>query len=191
MQKIKLTYKDILIEVPITIHTSHLQTQFFHQLPTKNLDRKLDLSTVTVADLERQVDELPLFPNFDALDLSIDPFLEKTCDQLYDSVEAHYTELNNHQYYQRQMAREQVKISAWQAKRKAENAGRVAAKQTPLPEDEWKQIFKLPVEPSRLEGMLIARQVEQYSRQIDGFTATVSAKMFAVKNNMLPGNLED
>jgi len=191
MQKTKLSYKDILVELPIAIHNSHLQTMLLHQLPSKAPERKLDLSSVTVADLERQAEELPLYPNFDALDLSIDPFLEKTCDQLYDSVESHYTELNNHQYYQRQMAREQVKISAWQTKRKAENAARVAAKQAPLPEDEWKQIFKLPVEPSRLEGMLIARQVEQYSRQIDGFTATVSAKMFAVKNNLLPGDLED
>jgi hypothetical protein len=39
--------------------------------------------------------------------------------------------------------------------RKAENAARIAAKQTPLPEDEWTRLFKLPTEPSRLEGTLI------------------------------------
>lgn len=185
MQKTKLSYKDILIELPIIVQTSHLQTQFLHQLPGKVPEKDLDMP-LTVADLERQADELPLYPNFDSLDLSIDPFLERTSDQLLESVESHYTELNNHQYYQRQMAREQVKITAWQTKRKAENAARVAAKQPPLPEDEWKTIFKLPAEPSRLEGMLNARQVEQYSRQIDGFTATASAKMFTVKNNLLP-----
>jgi len=132
----------------------------------------------------------PLFPNFDSLDLSIDPFLEKTCDLLLDSIETHHTELNNHQYYQRQLGREQTKITAWQQKRKAENAGRVAAKQTPLPEDEWTRLFKLPQEPSRLEVLLNSRQVEQYARQVDGFTASVSGKMFAVKSNLLPGEAQ-
>ena len=134
--------------------------------------------------------ETPLFPNFDSLDLAIDPFLEKTCDLLLDSIETHYTELNNHQYYQRQLGREQAKITAWQQKRKAENLSRVAAKQTPLPEDEWQRLFKLPQEPSRLEGMLNSRQVEQYARQVDGFTAGVSAKMFAVKGSLLPQEMQ-
>lgn len=190
MQKTKLSYKDVLVELPIIVHNSHLQTTLLQQLPSRAPERTLDLNSMTVADFEREETELPHYPNYDLLDLSIDPFLEKTCDSLLESVESHYTELNNHQYYQRQMAREQVKITAWQVKRKAENAARVAAKQPPLPEDEWKQIFKLPVEPSRLEGMLNARQVEQYARQIDGFTATVSGKLFAVKNNLIPGDLE-
>jgi len=56
-----------------------------------------------------------------------------------------------------------------------------------LPEDEWQKLFKLPVEPSRLEIMLNSRQVEQYARQVDGFTASVSAKLFAAKGNLLPG----
>lgn len=64
----------------------------------------------------------------------------------------------------------------------------MASKQTPLPEDEHTRLFKLPQEPSRLEGLLNSRQVEQYARQVDGFSASVSGKMFAVKSNMLPNN---
>ena len=60
-------------------------------------------------------------------------------------------------------------------------------KQTPLPEDEWSKLFKLPIQPSRLELLLVGRQVEQYSRQVDGFAAVVSGKMFGVRGNMLPG----
>jgi translation initiation factor 3 subunit H len=127
----------------------------------------------------------PLHPNLDTLDLSIDPFLEKSCDLLLETIENHHTELNNHQYYQRSLAREQVKISAWQTKRKAENLSRTAAKQPLLPEDEWQKLFKLPQEPSRLEIMLNSSQADQYARQVDGFTATVSGKMFAVKGNLL------
>lgn len=133
----------------------------------------------------------PLYPNLDSLDLSIDPFLEKTCNLLLDSIESHHTELNNYQYYQRQLAREQNKITAWQAKQKAENATRQLAKQPPLPEDEWQRIFKLPTEPSRLDVMLNSRQIEQYARQVDGFTAGITGKMFAVKNNLLPGDSHD
>ncbi|CAI4211968.1 unnamed protein product [Parascedosporium putredinis] len=109
-----------------------------------------------------------------------------TCDLLLDSIESHYTDLNNFQFYQRQLGREQAKITQWQTKRKAENAARVAAKQQPLPEDEWQRLFKLPQEPSRLEGMLNAKQVEQYAKQVDGFTANASAKMFAVRENLMP-----
>lgn len=84
------------------------------------------------------------------------------------------------------MAREQAKITAWQQKRKAENASRVLAKQSPLPEDEWTRLFKLPQEPNRLDVLLNSRQVEQYARQIDGFTAGVTAKMFAVRSTLIP-----
>ncbi|KAI2472657.1 eukaryotic translation initiation factor 3 subunit 3 [Annulohypoxylon bovei var. microspora] len=185
LQKSKLSFKDILVEFPVHVHNSHLLTSYLHQLPSVPTDADLVMPT-SLSDLQRDPIKMPLYPSADILDLSIDPFLEKTCDLLLDSIESHYTELNNHQYYQRQMAREQTKITAWQTKRKAENAGRVAAKQQPLPEDEWQRIFKLPQEPSRLEGMLNAKQVEQYSKQIDGFTANVSAKMFAVRGNLLP-----
>lgn len=129
----------------------------------------------------------PLAPNLDSLDLSIDPFLEKTCDQLLESIENHQTEQNNAQYYQRSLAREQAKIQQWQQKRKQENSIRTQQKQPLLPEDEWQKLFKLPQEPSRLEALLVGRQVEQYARQVDGFSATVSGKMFGVKGNLLPG----
>lgn len=185
LQKSKLTFKDVLVEFPVNVHNSHLLTSFLHQIPPPPESAEVPLPT-SLSDIERDPVRIPPYPSLDSLDLSIDPFLEKTCDLLLDSIEAHYTDLNNHQYYQRQLAREQTKIAAWQTKRKAENAARAAAKQSPLPEDEWQRLFKLPQEPSRLEGMLNARQVEQYSRQVDGFTANITAKMFAVRGNLLP-----
>jgi translation initiation factor 3 subunit H len=153
--------------------------------PTEEIPFPSDLASVSSSNL---ITPVPLNPNFDSLDLSIDPFLEKTCDLLLESIESHQTELNNQQYYQRSLAREQSKIAAWQAKRKQENTTRAATKQPLLPEDEWQRIFKLPTEPSRLETLLNSRQVEQYARQVDGFSAGVSGKMFAVKSNLLPGD---
>ncbi|KAI9683184.1 MAG: hypothetical protein M1829_005975 [Trizodia sp. TS-e1964] len=187
LQKSNLSYQDILTELPLVVHNSLLLSSYLHQMPTdppvSNRSIPSSLDEITKSSNPPQP---PLFPNFDSLDVSVDPFLEKTCDLLLDSIETHYNELNNHQYYQRQLGREQAKITAWQQKRKLENVSRVSAKQTPLPEDEWTRLFKLPQEPSRLEGLLNSRQVEQYTRQVDGFTASVSAKMFAVKGNLLP-----
>lgn len=175
LQKHNLTHRDILVELPLTIHNSHLLTSLLHQLdnPTPAPLPELSLSA-----------PMPLAPNFDALDLSIDPFLEKNSDLLLESIETHYSEVNNQQYYNRQLAREQTKISAWQAKRKSENQLRASAKQPLLPEDEWQRLFKLPQEPSRLETLLNSKQIEQYSKQIDAFTASVSAKMFAVNQGL-------
>jgi translation initiation factor 3 subunit H len=188
MQKTKLTYKDVLVELPIIVHNSHLLTTFLHQLPTELPKTDLEFPT-SLSDLTANSPQVPLYPNLDSLDLSIDPYLERTCDQLLDSIETHYTELNNFQYFQRQLAREQAKVTAWKTKRVAENATRAQQKLAPLPEDEWERLFKLPTEPSRLEGMLNARQVDQYSRQVDGFTASITSKMFAVKSNLLPESL--
>ncbi|KAL9094298.1 MAG: hypothetical protein Q9165_003438 [Trypethelium subeluteriae] len=188
LQKSGLRYQDILVELPTTIHNSHLLTSLLHQIPSNPPSEPLDFPpNLAALSHDPKVSSNPMCPNFDSLDLSIDPYLEKTCDLLLDSIENHHTELNNHQYYQRSLGREQAKITAWQQKRKAENAARAAAKQPLLPEDEWQRLFKLPQEPSRLEILLNSRQVEQYARQVDGFTAGVNSKMFAVKNSLLPG----
>ncbi|MCJ1252439.1 hypothetical protein MMC24_000245 [Lignoscripta atroalba] len=192
LQKSNLRYQDILVELPLQIHNSHLLTSFLHQLPSKPPAAELPFPANLAAISEKNPNSpgVPLYPNFDSLDLSIDPFLEKTCDLLLESIETHHTELNNYQYYQRQLGREQAKITAWQQKRKAENASRALSKQSPLPDDEWTRLFKLPQEPNRLEVMLNSRQVEQYARQVDGFTAGVTGKMFAVRSNLLPGEME-
>ncbi|OJJ38850.1 hypothetical protein ASPWEDRAFT_57440 [Aspergillus wentii DTO 134E9] len=188
LQKSNLRYQDIFVELPVEIHNSHLITSFIHQLQSPIAAGPTELPQ-SLAALESGpfVKSNVLTPNYDNLSLSIDPFLEKNCDLLLDSIETHHTETNNFQYYQRSLAREQTKITNWQTKRKAENATRATLKQAPLPEDEWQRLFKLPQEPSRLESMLNSRQVEQYARQVDHFVAATSGKMFAVKGNLLPG----
>jgi translation initiation factor 3 subunit H len=188
LQKSGFRYQDILVELPVKIHNSHLLTSFLHQLPSPLPSEPLDLPpSLSALTNGPTAQSNVLSPNFDNLSLSIDPFLEKNCDLLLEAIETHHSENNNFQYYQRSLAREQQKIATWQAKRKAENATRATLKQAPLPEDEWQRLFKLPQEPSRLESMLNTRQVEQYSHQIDGFVSSTTGKMFAVKGNLLPG----
>src|ERR1700712_4512933 len=111
MQKSKLTYKDILTELPIIVHNSPLLTSFLHQMPGTLPKKDLEFPA-SLSDLALNPPQIPLYPNLESLDLSVDPFLERTCDQLLDSIETHYTELNNFQYFQRQLAREQTKVTA-------------------------------------------------------------------------------
>jgi translation initiation factor 3 subunit H len=182
-----LKYTEILEELPVTVHNSHLVTTFLQQIP-KMIASGIMRPPTSVAEIENNpaFKNDTLAPNFQNLSISIDPYLSQTADNLLDSVETHHVESNNFSYYQRAMAREQAKIQQWQAKRKAENAARALSKQPPLPEDEYLRLFKLPTEPSRLESMLNSRQVEQYARQVDGFVAGTTGKMFAVRGNLLP-----
>lgn len=188
LQKSGFKYSDILVELPVQIHNSHLVTTFLHQIPSLLKNGTLAPPT-SVKSIETNPAILSdsLAPTFDSLSISIDPFLSQTSDNLLDAIETHHVEANNFSYYSRALAREQAKIQQWQAKRKAENAARALSKQPPLPEDEWQRLFKLPTEPSRLESMLNSRQVEQYARQVDGFVAGTTGKMFAVRGNLLPG----
>lgn len=183
-----LKYTDILVEIPVQIHNSHLVNTFLHQIPSM-IEQGIMKPPTSVEEIENNpaFKNDTLAPNFDSLSLSIDPFLNQTCDNLLDAIETHHVEANNFSYYSRALAREQAKIQQWQAKRKAENAARALSKQPLLPEDEWQRLFKLPTEPSRLESMLNSRQVEQYARQVDGFVAGTTGKMFAIRGNLLPG----
>ncbi|KAK3902073.1 S-adenosyl-L-homocysteine hydrolase-domain-containing protein [Staphylotrichum tortipilum] len=184
LQKSKLTFRDIIVEVPVVVHNSHLLTSFLHQIPAPPEFPEIPLPA-SLDDIRRDQAKLPAHPSFDTLDLSIDPFLEKTCDLLLDSIESHYSDLNNHQYYQRQLTREQFKITQWQTKRKAENAARLAAKQQPLPEDEWQRLFKLPQEPSRLEGIMSAPAHK--FKVADLSLAAFGRKEIELAENEMPG----
>ena len=188
LQKSNLRHTDIFQELPLQIHNSHLLTSFLHSLPSAAPPRQpiSDSQPLTLSRLQKSHPNSSLPPSLSlpSLTLTLDPFLTRTSDLLLDSIEAHHTELNNYQYYQRSLAREQTRISAWQSKRKAENASRAASKQALLPEDEWQRLFKLPQEPDRLEMLVNARQVEQYARQVDGFVGASSGKMFAVRGGL-------
>jgi translation initiation factor 3 subunit H len=91
-----LTHRDILEELPLEVHNSHLITSLLHSLP----------ATAPT-----------LHPNYDTLDLSLDPYLERNLQCLIDGMDEWTYEQGNLQYFQRQMGREQAKIAAWQAKR--------------------------------------------------------------------------
>ncbi|GAB5593693.1 hypothetical protein Unana1_08593 [Umbelopsis nana] len=185
MIKNKLTLSNIFDELPIQVHNSHLVTALLHELDTPNVDASRLSSLTTFTSTQKTAtlaeDNAPLAPNLEVLDLELDPFMQKNLENLLDCADAQQQEHNNHQYWQRSVAREQTKIQAWLAKRKQENAQRTQNGQPPLPEDEVHSLFKLPPEPSRLESMLLNAQIHNFTKQLNQFAGPSLGRLYSVQ----------
>jgi len=186
LQKSKLSFSTIFEELPIVVHNSHLVTALLHELDTPLADparlRSLTSFNDAAASIHLAEENSPLTPNFEVLDLELDPFMEKNLEDLLDCTEAQHQEQNNYMYWQRSVAREQAKVQQFLQKRKAENVHRVAQGQAPLPEeDATAQMFKMPPEPSRLESMLLNAQMHNYCKQLNQFSGPSLGRLFAVQ----------
>jgi len=84
---------------------------------------------------------------------------------------------------QRQIAREKARADAYVAKRKEENAGRIAQGLAPLPEEDVSRLFKIPAEPSRLDSMLLLGKIDAYAKSLAETSSTGLVKMYAAKAN--------
>jgi translation initiation factor 3 subunit H len=113
----------------------------------------------------------------DRLSVSSAPFLEKSLEFLSECMDDLASEQQKVAHYQRFLSKQQAQQAQWLTKRKAENAQRRAQGLEPLPEEEDKENpAKKPLsEPSRLEGFLIANQVNEYCEQIQA-SASASLK---------------
>jgi translation initiation factor 3 subunit H len=181
----KLSFSNIFEELPVQIHNSHYVTMMLHniEMPKLEADRLRSLSTfASTQKTQTELEEArPLAPNFDVLDLELDPFMQKNLQYLLDCADVQQQEQNNYQYWQRSVAREQAKMQAWLAKRKQENAQRVEKGQKPLPEDEVNTLFKLPAEPSRLDSMILSAQMHNFTKQINQFAGPSLARLYSIQ----------
>jgi len=159
LSKTKLSYNDIFEEIPVKIHNSSLITAF-------------------IAELE---DQGKVESDFERLDLSTNPFLERNLEFLIECLDDLGVEQNKFQFYQRSVQRQQVQQAAWLQKRRAENALRKQSGEGLLPEtDSSNPIFKPITEPSRLESLLITNQISNYCKQINHFAGNSFTKIFLV-----------
>lgn len=167
--KANLSYRTIFDELPVTIKNSQLVTLFLQSLEKANTEKKQPTSFAH---------------SYDMFDISIDSYLEKNIEGIFDSVDNFHADQGNYNWYQRQLAREKLKIQQWQHKRKLENAALAAAGKPTLPVDDWQNLFKLPAEPSRLDNLLVSGQIDKYCSQIEDFGSTVSTKLFATQKSL-------
>ncbi|KAI8843965.1 hypothetical protein BJ741DRAFT_589680 [Chytriomyces cf. hyalinus JEL632] len=131
---------------------------------------------------------LGLYPNFDSLDLgSGELYLEKHLESLCEAVDDYGQEQWRWQGWNRSLQKEQQKAAQTASKKRSENAQREANGQTPLHSES--DITAPPPslarvianEPSRLETIMLAGQVDTWCKQIHGFAGPGLTKMYLTK----------
>jgi translation initiation factor 3 subunit H len=162
----RLTFSSIFEEVPLKIRTNPLLSSF--------------LGKVAEPDAARSTGDSALEPTYSVLDLGT-AGLTRNMEQIVEAVEAYRTEEGNLSYLSRQIAREKSKADAYVAKRKEENAVRVAQGLAPLPEEDVARLFKIPAEPSRLESLLLLGQIDAYAKSLEGTASTSLLKMYGAR----------
>ncbi|KAF9242866.1 translation initiation factor 3 subunit 3 [Melanogaster broomeanus] len=117
------------------------------------------------------------------LDFSIwgTPGLTRNLEQVSEAIDSYRAEEGNVAYLSRQIGREKARAEAYIAKRKEENAQRVAQGLNPLPEEDVSRLFKIPPEPSRLDSMLLLGQVDAYAKSLESSAGVGLAKMYAAR----------
>jgi translation initiation factor 3 subunit H len=117
--------------------------------------------------------------DFDRLNLTTNPFLEKNLEFLIDCIDDLSVELNKFQYHQRNVQRIRSQQEAYLQKKKQEtHARRLGGEDVAEEDTSAMQLFKPIPEPSRLESLLITSQVNQYCRQINSFAGQSCSKLF-------------
>jgi len=115
--------------------------------------------------------------DFERLDLSANPFLERNLDSLIEYMDDLVAEQNKYQYWQRTVQRQEAQKAAYNKKKKADEAGAVRREE---PAEDVSQMFKSIPQPSRLESLLITNQISNYCQQINQFASQGFSKLYMV-----------
>jgi translation initiation factor 3 subunit H len=162
-----------LEEIPLKIRTNPLVNSFLGLLKSSS-------STPLPSSLPPPAASRTLPPQFTPLELG-SAALTRNLEHIAETIDSYRTEEGNLAYLTRQIAREKARAEAYVAKRKEENATRVAQGLVPLPEEDVSRVFKIPGEPSRLDSMLLLGKIDGYSRTLAGTASNNLVKMYGVK----------
>lgn len=157
-----------------------------HQLSFKSLLEELDVEILNPVlvniYLAKYLNSHPKMTQVSgSLNVPEQSLMETRGDSAMETVDDLNYEQGNYNYYQRQLVREKQKVSTWQQKRKSENAQRAELGKEPLPTDEWKTLFNLPEEPSRLENLLLSAQLDEHCAELEELAGSTSATLLATK----------
>lgn len=158
-----LTFSSIFTEVPIRVRANILTSVLLRQL-----DGSAEVDTAN-----------------HVLSLGASSFLEKNLELLIESIDDLTVEQGKFAKYAQQTARQQQQIAGWLTRRRAENLARQARGDRLLPETKEDAIAelntKLPQEPSRLEALLLSRQLASYCSALTDEADSSEAKLRAVE----------
>ncbi|RPD64939.1 hypothetical protein L227DRAFT_494887 [Lentinus tigrinus ALCF2SS1-6] len=172
----RLTFSRILEEMPLKIRTNALVSSFLGALT----EGSPSPATETNPALASSSAAIP--PSYSRLNLGT-ANTPRNLELITEALDNYKTEEGNLAYLQRQIAREKARADTYVAKRKEENASRVAAGLPPLPEEDVSRLFKIPPEPSRLESMLLLGRIDAYGKSLEETASTGLVKMYASKTN--------
>lgn len=156
LREANVTWKEVFVEIPIKINNSQL-------------------CQALLAELEP--DSVATQGDFDRLNLSAAPFLEKNVESLMSCVDDLVTEQGKVTKYHKDVARQAQQTANWLQKRKQENQTRRAAGEEPLPEED-PVLFKPIPEPSMLDVYLVANQLSTYCDQINVASTQTLEKLY-------------
>ncbi|KAG8863868.1 hypothetical protein FRB97_005196, partial [Tulasnella sp. 331] len=156
----QLTFTEMFDELPVKVRSSPLAAAFLkHQTPTSG-SSSLNPATLSLPSSSSHT---------------------RALESLIESLDALRSEENNAAYNLRQIARERGRMDQYIAKKREENATRVSQGLAPLPEEDYTRMFKIPVEPSRMEGMMLLGQVDSVARELEALAGAEMVKMYAAK----------
>jgi len=143
-----LEWHEILEELEIRVHNSHLVHGFLYELRESG-------------EFTCESERLSLWP-------WSGPFLERAVTLLSDSVDDYQTEAGRLAYYQRQVWRQKQAQQAYIQKLAAENTTRVQQGKAPIPEEDRSKnpLFKTIPRPARTEAHSAANQIAYSAQQI-------------------------
>ena len=172
----RLTFSSIVEEIPLRIRTNPLLSSFLETLSVPAATPTVDVKPAAASSTAA----IP--PSFSVLNLGSGN-ISRNLEQVIDALDNYRTEEGNLAYLQRQIAREKAKADAYVAKRKEENATRVAQGLAPLPEEDVSRLFKVPPEPSRLESMLLLGRIDASAKSLESSSSAGLVKMYAAKGS--------
>lgn len=179
----RLTFSNILEEIPLRIRTNPLLGAFLTTLTTPGSTPSPSLNPASSSTAA-----LP--PTFSTLDLG-SASISKNLTQVLESLDDYKTEEGNLAYLQRQIAREKARAESHIQKRREENALRVSQGLPPLPEDDISRLFRIPPEPSRLESTLLLGQIDAYSKSLAEGASVGLVKMYAANAGSSVQNVQN
>jgi len=151
---------DILEELPIKVHNSHLVHGYLYELR----------------------EQKQMSCDFDRLNLTASGLLEKNLENLSRLIDDYGQEQSKFQYYQRMVARQKGQQAAYLQRIKQQNEEREAQGKDPLPSEDLSKnsLFKPIPKPSRLEASLLSKQISHHCSQINSTTVQTLHKMYVV-----------
>ncbi|KAI9347944.1 hypothetical protein DFJ73DRAFT_835905 [Zopfochytrium polystomum] len=193
-----LTASTIFESLPVKIRNSKLLNVMLRQMelpaaPSVSAKARLSVPSTSfdlfgeAASTASEPFGMQLTPNFDALDLGSETYVERHLEYLAETVDEYGQEQWRWQGWQRSLAKEQQRSAQTAARKRQENATRVASGMTPLyTEEEINEVSpalaKLKAaEPSRLETLVITNQIDTYCKQINQFAGPGLTKMYLAK----------